>query len=100
MIYKLTVRVVPRSKKQSCGYDRIGRITVHVRAVPEKGAANNELLAYVADRLEIARCNVRLIGGATSRIKRIEISTNMSEDELFCRLGLELSLQAKIELLD
>ena len=100
MIHKLTVRVVPRSKKQSCGYDRAGRITIHVRSVPEKGAANEELLAYVADRLGIARSHVRLLSGATSRIKRIEISGNVSEDELYRKLGLESGLQIKIGLFD
>lgn len=90
------VRVVPRSKKQSCGYDRAGRLTIHVRAVPEKNAANNELLAYLASKLNIATSHVALISGATSRMKRVTIDTTMPLDELYRRLGLEQVLQTQL----
>lgn len=96
MPHVLTMRVTPRSKKQSCGYDRAGRISVHVRSMPEQGAANNELIRYVADMLDIPSRDIILLSGATSRIKRLKINTTMSLDELYRKLGLEIVLQTTL----
>lgn len=92
----LTVRVIPRSKKQSCGYDRAGRISIHLRSAPEQGAANDELIRYVADQLNIPYRTISLISGTTARIKRLSIDTAMTLDELYRKLGLEKGLQGTL----
>lgn len=92
----LLICVVPRSKKQSCSYDRSGRLTVHVRAVPERGAANEELLEYLATQLDIPKLYVSLLAGATSRMKRVAINTTMTLEEFHRKLGLEEIFQTTI----
>lgn len=92
----ITVRVTPRSKKQSCSYDAAGRIVIHLRSVPEQGAANAELLEYLAEKLNVSRRLVSLASGATSRTKRVVIDADLSLDEIYQKLGLDKALQGKI----
>jgi len=40
---------------------------------PVEGAANQALVAFLADRLAISRRGVRIVTGATSRTKMIEV---------------------------
>lgn len=97
MLYYLVVRVIPCSNKRSCGYDKAGRITVRLRASPQQGAANKELIDYFSDLLHIARSKIRIVSGHTSRIKRLEIEASVPESELYHKLGLEIILQTTIK---
>ena len=67
------MRLVPRA-----GADRIDGVTdgvllARVAAPPVDGAANDALIRLLADALDLARSNVRLVGGASNRRKLIEI---------------------------
>lgn len=74
----LHVRLTPKADR-----DRIeglldlanGRqvIAARVRAVPEKGAANNALAGLIARQLGVPKSAVSLAAGATSRIKTVRI---------------------------
>lgn len=48
-------------------------IKIRLAAPPVDGAANAALVAFVADRLAIAKRRVRIVGGATARRKTVEI---------------------------
>jgi uncharacterized protein (TIGR00251 family) len=48
------------------------RLKVRVAAPPEKGAANQELLAFLAERLGLPRSAFKLLG-AQSRAKVVEV---------------------------
>lgn len=48
-------------------------ITVGVKAAPEKGKANNEVIKKIAKHFGIAKSAVRIISGASSRKKIVEI---------------------------
>lgn len=48
-------------------------IKIRLAAPPVDGAANAALVAFVADRLGIAKRRVRIVGGATARRKTVEI---------------------------
>jgi uncharacterized protein (TIGR00251 family) len=65
-----------------------GALKVAVRAAPEKGKANAEIEEVLAKFFGVARNQVALIGGETSRNKRVQI------------LGIELATAtAKIQAL-
>ena len=50
-----------------------GVLRVRLHAAPVNGAANDALVAFLADRLAIPRRGVRIVTGATSRTKMIEV---------------------------
>jgi uncharacterized protein (TIGR00251 family) len=48
-------------------------LKIRLAAPPVDGAANEELVAFVAKKLGIAKSKVRVAGGAASRRKLVEI---------------------------
>lgn len=50
-----------------------GVLKVRVTAPAVEGAANGALLALLADELDVARRNVRIVAGATSRQKFVVV---------------------------
>ena len=74
---RFKVRLTPK-----CGRDAIDGWSDHlnervlkarVTAPPEDGKANAALIALLARTLGIAKSNIRIAGGATSRLKSLEI---------------------------
>ncbi|WP_407049353.1 DUF167 family protein [Methyloraptor flagellatus] len=75
---RLRVRLTPRAGKDSVGPFEVlasGEtvLLAHVRAVPEKGAANAAIAALIAKRLGVAKTKVEVVAGQTGRVKTIEI---------------------------
>lgn len=80
----LTVRLTPRSSSDAI--DGLGttadggvHLAARVRAVPEKGAANAALERLLADRLGLPKRAVRVVGGATARLKTVRLSGDAEE---------------------
>ena len=48
-------------------------LKIRVASPPVEGRANEDLLEFLAQTFAVARRDVRLVGGATSRAKRFEI---------------------------
>jgi uncharacterized protein YggU (UPF0235/DUF167 family) len=65
----LTVKVQPRSKAP--GVEEIGKdsFRVRVRAVPEKGRANREVVERLAEHLGVPPSGLRLVRGEASSRK-------------------------------
>lgn len=77
----LKVKVIPKaSQNQLVGWEG-DRLKVRLRALPEKGAANKELIAFVAKQLKVAKSLIRISSGSTSRLKTLEVS-NMPQEML------------------
>jgi uncharacterized protein (TIGR00251 family) len=55
-------------------------IKIRVKAPPVDGAANEELIRFLAKRLGVPRSLIRLVSGASSRQKRITIDGMTPED--------------------
>ncbi|GMU74304.1 MAG: hypothetical protein AMXMBFR44_5010 [Candidatus Campbellbacteria bacterium] len=50
-----------------------GKLVVGIRTVPEKGKANEEVVRKIAKYLKVPQSSIRIIAGATSRKKVIEV---------------------------
>ena len=76
----LTCRVSPNARKtEFTGWtmDEKGRpvLLVKLHAPPVEGAANVELLRFLAEQLGCGKNQVTLVRGGTSRLKMVEIPT-------------------------
>ena len=81
----LSITVAPRAARSSIEQLADGAIRVRVAAPPVDGAANAALLQFLASVLEVPRSRLTIIGGASSRHKRIGVS-GLTPDELETRL--------------
>lgn len=55
-------------------------IKIKVAATPERGIANDALVGFIAEKLDIAKSAVKLVRGRTGRSKTIAIEGMTSED--------------------
>lgn len=69
---RISVRVTPRSSKNTVEWTP-GGLQVHLTAPPVDGAANEALIALLAERLGVAKRDIRVVRGPTSRQKVVEI---------------------------
>ncbi|HTP36019.1 MAG TPA: DUF167 domain-containing protein [Candidatus Acidoferrales bacterium] len=83
---RITVKVHPRAKRSAL----IGRFgeawKLDLTAPPADGKANEECVRFFAEWLGVPRGNVRILAGAGSRLKAIEI-IGVTQDELEGRLA-------------
>jgi uncharacterized protein (TIGR00251 family) len=83
---RLRVRVAPGARRSEI----VGRYgegwRVRVSSPPERGRANDEVLALLAKTLRLERPALRLVSGATSRDKVVEL-TGVDAGELERRLS-------------
>ena len=75
----LRIKVIPNSNTNEIKEimtDDSGEetIKIKVKAVPEKGKANTELIKFLSNKLEIKKANISILSGKTDRIKLIKIS--------------------------
>jgi uncharacterized protein len=81
---RLTVRVIPRSSRNAITWEQ-GVLKARLTAPPVDGAANDALVALLAQRLGLPKRSISIAHGATSRQKIVEI-TGMTEAEVAARL--------------
>jgi uncharacterized protein len=70
----LTFRVTPRSSRCSISQLSPGEFRARLTSPPVDGAANDQLVVLLAKMLGIARQNVEIISGTTSKIKRVRLT--------------------------
>jgi uncharacterized protein (TIGR00251 family) len=68
------VCVVPRSSKSEIVGEHYRALKVKLTAPPVDGAANAELIKLLARHFRVPRADVQIVGGATSKNKRIKIN--------------------------
>jgi uncharacterized protein (TIGR00251 family) len=86
---RFQVRVTPKSRSEgirASGTERL--IRVRVTAAPEDGKANEAVLDLLSKQLGLPRRAVRLVGGASSRLKWIE-ADGLEEAEFWRRLEVK-----------
>jgi len=69
----IEVRVIPRAQKTEFSGERDGRMVVRLAAPPVDGAANDALIAFLAQALGVPKRSVTVVGGEKSRDKRVRI---------------------------
>lgn len=70
---RISVRVTPRSNRNSIEWSP-GGLRVRLTAPPVDGAANDALVSLLAERLGIAKREISVVHGATSRQKIVEVN--------------------------
>jgi uncharacterized protein (TIGR00251 family) len=86
----LAVRVKPRSKRAGLLGWHGDALKVAVRAAPERGRANDELLGLLARSLALPAGAIELAAGATSQDKHLRI-TGLAATELRRRIDAALA---------
>lgn len=89
MSIQIMIKVVPSSGRIEWTVDRSGTVKCYLKSRPEKGLANRELIKLLSQRLKIAQEHIMIVGGVTSRTKRIMIQANLSMPDVMQRLGVE-----------
>jgi uncharacterized protein (TIGR00251 family) len=70
---RVLVHVQPRASRTEIAGVHGAALKVRLLAPPVDGAANEALAAFLAKRLAVPRRAVRVVAGATSRTKTVEI---------------------------
>jgi hypothetical protein len=70
----LSIRIQPRASKNGIGVMENGKLKIRLTAPPVDGAANEALVKFLADALSVAKSQVEILSGHTSREKIIRIS--------------------------
>ena len=68
------IRVVPRASKSGVVGEFDGGLKVRIAAPPVDGAANEEVVKFLAREFGRPRVDVSVIAGQTSKTKRIRIA--------------------------
>ena len=77
---RFRVRLQPRASRNEIVGVLDGALRVRLHAPPVDGAANEALVVFLAERLAVPRRGVRIVTGATSRTKMIEVDGVSSAD--------------------
>ncbi len=76
----IAVRVIPRSSRNTLEWEQ-GALRARLTAPPVDGAANEALIALLAERLGVPKRAIQIVRGATSRQKTVEIA-GVTEEEV------------------
>lgn len=84
---ELDVRVIPRAKKSGLGGVRDGEVLIRLAAPPVEGAANDALISFLSEILQVPRRAIRIVSGERSRHKRVAVD-GLAADLAKTHLGL------------
>lgn len=76
----LQVRVTPRSSRNRVDGPREGALKIRLNAPPVDGKANEALIEFLADSLDLPRRAITLLAGEQSRTKRILVRGRTAAD--------------------
>ena len=74
-----SVRVVPRASKTEAAGEQDGALRVRVAAPPVEGAANEELIRFLAKEFGVPARDVEIRSGHTSRTKVVRVAGASAE---------------------
>jgi uncharacterized protein len=81
------VKVIPRARTSEIVEWKDGVLKIRLHAIPEKGEANEALIEFLADQLDISKSSITLIRGSASRIKHLQID-GITESEFLDKLQI------------
>jgi len=88
-VARIRLRVRPGAKRREIGGEHAGALRVAVTAPPEKGRANDEVEALLAQALGLARAQVCVVAGRAGRDKAVTIE-GLDAEEIRRRLASHL----------
>ncbi|MEH1875385.1 DUF167 domain-containing protein [Nostoc sp.] len=71
------IKVKPNSKQQKIEEQLDGSLIVYLKSPPVDGKANEELIKLLAKKFDVAKSDIRIKSGLSSRQKLIEIDTDI-----------------------
>lgn len=83
----IQVKVIPNAAQDKIEGWREDVLRVRIRAVPEKGKANEALISYLAEKLDISKSSISLVSGQSARIKRVAVE-GLTREEIEKRLKI------------
>jgi uncharacterized protein (TIGR00251 family) len=83
----LDIKVIPRAGRTALAGTRDNALLIRLAAAPVEGAANSELIAFLAGLLDIPKRDLLVISGEKSRSKRLK-ALNVSAAYVRSRLAL------------
>jgi uncharacterized protein (TIGR00251 family) len=86
---RLEVYIQPRASKTELAGMHDGTIRIRIAAPAVENAANRALIDFIAQHLGIARRNVRIVSGGTSRRKVLELD-GVTSDLIAAALGVRV----------
>ncbi|MFZ2804733.1 MAG: DUF167 domain-containing protein [Patescibacteria group bacterium] len=78
---RITVQIIPNAKENAVVGHGAGAWKIRVKAPPIEGKANEALIRFIADILDIAPSNVEIVKGQLAKKKTIQIQASSSEVE-------------------
>ncbi len=70
----LMIKITPNAHKNEIVGWQGDVLKVKIEAPPEKGKANDLLIEFLAETFSLAKQNIRIVSGHTSRLKKVEIN--------------------------
>jgi uncharacterized protein len=70
---RFSVHVQPRASRTEIAGEHGTAIKVRLHSPPVDGAANQELIDFLSEKLGVSRRAVRITGGQSSRAKTVEV---------------------------
>ena len=67
------VKITPNAARNAIEGMQGDLLRVRIAAPPDKGKANEALIAFLAKEWKIPKSHIRILSGHASRIKRLEI---------------------------
>lgn len=75
----LEVKITPNAQKNEVVRWEENRLVIKIQGVPEKGIVNKNLINFLAKTLGIAKSQIEIVAGHTSRLKKLNIQGVSSE---------------------
>ncbi|MGK7877523.1 MAG: DUF167 domain-containing protein [Xenococcaceae cyanobacterium] len=73
---KIKVKVKPNSKQQKIEESAEGSLAVRLKSPPIDGKANQELIELLAKKFKVAKSQIYIKSGLSSKNKLVEINTS------------------------
>ena len=69
----LEVKITPNASKNEILRWEENRLVIKIQGIPEKGKVNENLISFLARTLGIAKAQIKIVAGQTSRLKKLNI---------------------------
>lgn len=70
----LKIKATPNSSETKLLDVIAGVFKIRIKAIPEKGKANKELIKFLSKELNVEKQNISIISGESSNMKSVKIS--------------------------